>query len=125
MLSARSEIIKLAVVWAVLCLLPQMAEAAQVSSGMGVGLTIQPSSAGSEERSVRKQSVIGLVTKDVPETFYTWNAAAISVKRAGFKEPRRMKKQLSLYWFEAKRQETSFQVAVSMASGKIVRVVRS
>ena len=116
---------RLAVAWAaVCCFLPQMAGAAQVSSSMGVGLTIELSSAGGGERSTRRQSVFGLVTKDVPKTFYTWNAAAISVKRAGFKEPRRVKKRLSLCWFEAKRQKASFQIAVSMASGKIVKVVR-
>ncbi len=108
----------------ILCISVQLAGAAQISSGMGVGLTIEPSSAGGGERSIRKQSVLGLVTKDVPETIYTWNAAAISLKRAGFKESRRMEKQLSLYWFEAKREKTSFRIAVSMASGKIVKVVR-
>jgi len=115
----------LALLWAfMLCVLPQAAVAAQVSSSMGVGLIIEPSNISSDDRSVRRLFVSTVVTRAAPAISHTWNAAAISVKRAGFTHPRRLERIVALYWFEAKRREASFRIAVSIASGKIVKIVR-
>ncbi len=111
-------------VWAAIFGLPQAAEAAQVSSGMGVGLTIAPSYTGGENYEHRRVFVSALVTRAVPANSYTWNAAAISVKRAGFKQPRRVEKSPTLYWFYAQKREADFRIAVSIASGRIVKIVR-
>ncbi|MBC8038535.1 MAG: hypothetical protein H7X89_15090 [Rhizobiales bacterium] len=109
---------------ALLCFLPQAARAAQVASGMGAGITIYyvaPSNSGPTKRLI----VPATVTKTVPANSYTWNAAALSVKGAGFKQPRRMEKSLALYWFQAKRQGAIFRIAVSIASGKVLKVIRA
>ena len=58
-----------------------------------------------------------------PAATYTWGAAAISLLRAGFENPARMSKSGTLYWFEASRGGTDFRIAVSIASGKIIKVI--
>jgi hypothetical protein len=47
--------------------------------------------------------------------------AAISVKQAGFGKPRRIERSDTLYWFIARRGGGSFGVAVSIASGEVVK----
>ena len=109
----------LAVAMVALSLLPQAAGAAQVTSGVSVGLTIEPSGGHS---GVRRLIFPAFVTKVAPSTRFTWNAAAISVKEAGFSQPRRANKS-SLYWFYAKQRGDSFRVAVSIVSGKVIKVI--
>ena len=116
--------IRLAIVGAaILGLLPQTSLAAQVTSSMGVGLIIEDVARSGESQSARRLSVSGVVSKAVAPASYTWNAAAISVKRAGFKQPRRVEKLPGLYWFEAKRRGTSFRIAVSILSGRVVKII--
>lgn len=103
----------------VLCFLPQAAPAAVQVSSMGVGITIASSASGSTKRLI----VPAFVTTAAPPTSYTWNAAAISVRARGFKHPRRMEKSAALFWFEARRGGLSFRIAVSIASGKLVKIV--
>ena len=83
--------------------------AGQASATFQVGITI-----GGCARSV--QAAVALKT-------YTWGAALISVNRAGFGEPQRLEKSDTLYWFRAKRKGGSFRVAVSVASGKIIKIL--
>ena len=124
MSQSETRMVRLAMVSAaVLCFLPQTASAAQVTSSIGVGITID--SSGKRPATRTRLIVPGAVTKAVPETSYTWNAAAVSVKRAGFKQARRMEQSPALYWFQAKRQDASFRIAVSVASGRIAKIIRA
>lgn len=119
----RSGLAGLATIWAAFfCLLPQMAGAAQVSSGMGVGITIEYVAPGKSRPRSKSLGPIA-VMKAAPALSYTWNAAALSVKRAGFQQPERVEKSAALYWFQAKRRDGYFRIAVSIASGQIIKVV--
>ncbi len=115
---------KLAITLALTMFLTQTAQAAQTSSGLGVGLTIGASSY-TGNRSTRRLVVPAHVTKTEPAWSYTWNAAAISVKGAGFKQPRRIEKARAVYWFQAMREGANFRIAVSIASGKVVKIIRA
>jgi hypothetical protein len=53
---------------------------------------------------------------------YTWNAAAISVTRAGYGDVQRLSATGELYWFEARREGRRFRVAVSVRTGEIIRI---
>lgn len=109
---------------AVLGFLAQTASAAQVSSAIGVGITIDYV-APSNKRQTNRLIVPAVVTRTAPRTSYTWNAAAISVKRAGFKQARRIEQSPALYWFQAVRQDASFRIAVSVVSGRVVKIIRA
>jgi len=91
---------------------------------MGVGLTITPGGVSGQNREPLRLFVSALVTKADPANSYTWNAAAISLKRAGFKQLRRVEMLAAVYWFEARRKDASFRIAVSIASGRILKIVR-
>jgi len=120
----ESGLVRLGTVWtAVLCLLPQTAVAAQVSSGMGVGIIIDDVAPGKSSRSRALGRIA--VMKAVPTLTYTWNAAALSVKSAGFQHPRRKEKSPVFYWFEAQRHGGYFRIAVSIASGKVIKIIRA
>ncbi len=83
--------------------------AGQASATFQVGITI-----GGGPRSVQAAA---------PVKTYTWGAALISVNRAGFGEPQRLEKSDTLYWFRAKRKGGTFRVAVSVASGKVIKIL--
>ena len=59
----------------------------------------------------------------IPATTYTWRAAAISVKQAGYQHPRLQGVDDGLYWFRARKKGQGYDVAVSIQSGKVVKVV--
>jgi hypothetical protein len=84
-------------------------QAGQASASFQVGITI-----GSAKIKVATR----LVTRS-----YTWGAAAISVKLAGFAAPRRIERSDELYWFIARKGAGQYRVAVSIASGAIVKVI--
>ncbi len=83
---------------------------AQVSSSFQVGITI----GGARQKA--------LLAPPAART-YTWGAAAVSLKLAGFEEPRRVERSDTLYWFIAKKAGGRFRVAVSITSGAIVKVI--
>ena len=86
-----------------LCLLPSAAAAGKASAQFKVGITI-----GGPERPIKT---------------YTWGAATVTVKRAGYGNPKRIALSDGVYWFEADRGGSSFRIAVSIASGEIVEVI--
>ena len=90
-----------------LLLMAEVAEAGQNSASFNVGLTIGP-----RTTSLRAS----------PST-YTWGAAEISVKSAGFGNLQRVDKQASLYWFAGTRNGASFRISVSSLSGHIVEIL--
>ncbi len=83
---------------------------AQVSSSFQVGITI----GGAKQKA--------MIAPSKAKT-YTWGAAAVSLKLAGFEAPRRMERSDTLYWFIAKKGGGRFRVAVSITSGAIVKVI--
>ena len=93
-------------------LCPSCALASQASTSFQVGIII----GGDKKRTTQAA---------VPVKTYTWGAAVISVSRAGFDKPRRLKKSDMLYWFEASRGGNMFKIAVSISSGKVVKVLRT
>jgi hypothetical protein len=88
---------------------PAMALAGQASASFQVGIII-----GGGNHSARPAQ---------PTKTYTWGAAVISLNRAGFDAAQRVEKSDTLYWFTAKRDGYSFRVAVSITSGKVMRVL--
>lgn len=56
---------------------------------------------------------------------YTWNAAAISVRLAGYRTPVRLKAAAGAYWFLAERGGRRFRIAVSTATGAILMTARA
>ncbi len=86
------------------------AEAGQASSSFSVGITI-----GGARAPARPQPSAQALK-------YTWNAAAISVRRAGFEAVERLEAGAGVYWFRAERQGRRYRVAVSVTSGEIVTV---
>lgn len=91
------------------CWLHSAALAGQASGGFSVGLRI-----GGPESAAEK-SLSG-------KTF-TWGAAAVSVRRAGFEGAAQLRKSESVYWFAARRGGAAYRVAVSALSGDIVEVL--
>ncbi len=87
----------------VLCLLPSAAMAGQATTQFTVGIAI-----GKPSKHAKT---------------YTWGAAAVSVKKAGYRKPKRIALSGSVYWFEADRDGSTFRIAVSIASGEIVEVI--
>ncbi|MBM3521280.1 MAG: hypothetical protein FJX63_11050 [Alphaproteobacteria bacterium] len=96
---------------AILALTSATATAGSTSAGFGIGL-----------RMVGKNGKSQAVT---PARTYTWGAAAISVLKAGFDDPVRLAAEPGLYWFSAAREGLDYRIAVSSASGAIVRVERA
>jgi hypothetical protein len=54
---------------------------------------------------------------------YTWGAAAISVRAAGFANLRRLQRSETLYWFQAEREGRNYRVAVSVIGGSIKKTI--
>ena len=68
--------------------------------------------------------VIGKVKPPKPPKLrYTWGAAAITLTRAGYQNPRRIAAAGNVYWFVASRAGARFRVAVWIATGKIAAVI--
>ena len=88
----------------VLCLWPSAALAGKTSTTFSVGITIGGGT-------------------HAPAKTYTWGAAAISVMEAGFKKAKPVAESGTLYWFEAERHGSTYRVAVSAASGEIVKII--
>lgn len=88
------------------------AMAGQTSAGFTVGITIGG-----------KKVKPALQRQSAPARTYTWGAAAISLTRAGFANPRRAAASDTLYWFTAERSGGQYRIAVSIASGEIVKVI--
>ena len=93
------------VVGIVLCLLQAEALAGTAQGAFTVGI------------------VIGKVKPPKPPKLrYTWGAAAISLTRAGYENPRRIEASGDVYWFEVRRAGARFRVAVWIATGRIAAV---
>jgi hypothetical protein len=56
---------------------------------------------------------------------YTWNAAAVSVRIAGFRKPVRLTSGGGVYWFLAEREGRRYRIAVSVSTGAILKVART
>jgi hypothetical protein len=89
-----------------LCLVPAGAMAGQASANFTVGISIGGGSG--QPRAVKT---------------YTWGAAAVSVRQAGYDNPRRVAQSDTLYWFEAQRSGSTYRIGVSISSGEIVKVI--
>ena len=87
------------------------AAAGQSSARFTVGITI-----GGPQKQV-KAAATGATA------IYTWGAATISVRKAGYSVRQRGERTDTLYWFVAERNGASFRVAVSIASGSIVKII--
>ena len=99
-----------AVMAALFGVLASNVQAGQASVSFQVGVTVV---------GAKKHAAAG---RPVART-YTWGAAAVSVKLAGFAAPRRAERSDKLYWFIARKGLGRFRVAVSIASGAIVKVI--
>ena len=58
-----------------------------------------------------------------PNSTYTRGAAAISAFRAGYRDLQPSGKSEMLYWFVGRRSGAAFVIAISIRSGKIVKVM--
>jgi hypothetical protein len=94
----------------VLWLSAAAATAAQVSASFTVGVVIGGKAGHRPQRIA-------------PRKTYTWGAAEISVRRAGFASPQRTGKSDLIYWFTAEKAGASYRIAVAIDSGRIVEVV--
>ena len=101
---------RIAVVAVICGALAPAAEGAQVSSSFQVGITI----GGARQKALLAPA---------PVLTFTWGAAAVSLRRAGFEAPQRVERSDTLYWFIARKDGGQFRVAVSIASGAIVKVI--
>ena len=102
--------VRLAALFGVLlCLSPVNARADQGSASFTVGITIGGVGKAPLRQARRAKS-------------FTWGAAAISVTQAGYRDVKRVAKSDRFYWFEAKRSGTLYRIAVSIASGTIMKV---
>jgi len=93
-----------------LCLLTGAAVAGQSTARFNVGITITGARTGQPAPAPARAKT------------WTWRAAAISVKRAGFENLRRVSVSDAYYWFEAERGGGTWRIAVSIASGAIAKV---
>ena len=92
------------------CLLTPVAMAGQSSGNFKVGITI----GGVKARAAAAA---------VPGRAFTWGAATVSVRKAGFDNPQRVAKSGALYWFAAERAGNAYRIAVSISSGQVVKVI--
>ena len=97
-------------------------------SGVVLIILAGPALAGQTSGQFRVGIVIGggaapaVTTLEATSPTYTWGAAAISVSRAGFTAPRRTVRDGGVYWFLARKGSATYRVAVSVASGTVVKV---
>jgi hypothetical protein len=99
---------------------------AAVLTGLLLGITGVSAAAGRSSASFTVGITIGGPQKAArvagSAASHTWGSAAISVGRAGYTVLRRIEKTDTLYWFAAERRGAGFAVAVSIASGRVVKV---
>jgi hypothetical protein len=95
-----------------LSLLTVAAEAGTASARFSVGITITGS--GTSQRAA---------SAPVPAITYTWGAAAISARHAGFAKLQRVERSGTLYWFAAEKDGALYRIAISIHSGAIVKVI--
>jgi hypothetical protein len=93
-----------------LCTAP--AEAGQTSASFQVGVTIVGPGHPAKAKAAARRALR-----------YTWGAAGVSVAKAGFQSARKLKAEGEVYWFAARRGGQAYRVAVSQASGAIVKVM--
>lgn len=79
--------------------------------------------AGQASGNLRVGVTIGKVSSAEATRTYTWGAAAVSVKQAGYGNVERVGKSDRLYWFTGTFSGGSFRIAVSIASGEAVEVI--
>ena len=102
-----------------------MVRLAMVSAAV-LGLSQGAAWAGQASASFQVGITIGgsrVIQAATPVKTYTRGAAAISVNRAGFDNPRIVEKSDTIYWFKARRGGSSFRIAVSIFSGAVVKVI--
>lgn len=104
-------------------LLAAPAGAGQSGASFRVGITILPPGAAAAERQ-RKPARLAthFVKRRSLARRYTWGAAAASLTRAGFRDIARQGQVGFVYLFTARRPGGSYRVAVSAASGDILKV---
>lgn len=88
--------------------------------GAVLGLLTGPAAAGQTSASFGAGIVIGGPAK--PARFYTWGAASVSLRKAGYKDIERAEREGSLYWFLARKGEYRYRIAVSATTGNIETV---
>ena len=94
-----------------------------VAAGIILCLLQAEGLAGTAQGAFTVGIVIGKVKPPKPPKLrYTWGAAAISLTRAGYENPRRIAAAGEVYWFEARRAGARFRVAVWIATGRIAAV---
>ena len=94
--------------------------------GLAAAILTGPASAGQTSgRFTVGITITGKKLKPppLPVRQYTWGAAAVTLARAGFADPQRLEASETLYWFTAARDGEHYRVAVSIASGEIVKVI--
>ena len=92
----------------VLSLLASGADAGQASGGFTAGIVI-----GGGATAARA----------APAMTYTWGAAAISARQAGFDNLQRIERSDALYWFTGERGGGNYRIAVSIYSGEVMKVI--
>jgi len=93
--------------------LASAAMAGQTSASFAVGIVI----GGPQTRSAAAPPTQSQSKR------YTWGAAAISLKTAGFADMRRISRSGRLYWFAAVRDGRAYRIAVSVTTGAVVKVI--
>lgn len=91
--------------------------------GLALGLMALPALAGHSGVGFTAGIVIGKPhNAHKPPRHYTWGAAAVSLRRAGYKNIERDQAAEGLYWFIARKDAAFFRIAVSADTGVIVAV---
>jgi hypothetical protein len=91
--------------------------------GLTLGLIALPVLAGQNGAGFTAGIVIGKPDNaHKPPRHYTWGAAAVSLRRAGYKNIERDQAAEGLYWFVARKDAAFFRIAVSADTGTIVAV---
>lgn len=104
-----------------------MRRAAVVLGFLFLALAAGQSCAGQAKSSFRVGLMIGQGNGWSPTLrtlrTYTRNAAAISVRNAGFDSVLQAGSSDGIYWFRAERNGRTYRVAVSIATGNILDVI--
>ncbi|MFT3987938.1 hypothetical protein [Aestuariivirga sp.] len=91
------------------------AYAGQAGANFNVGMRIVSGSAVAARAAAPKAVA--------PVKRYTWGAAGVSVRKAGFGILVPTERADALYWFTAERNGSRYRVAVEIATGRIVKVI--
>jgi hypothetical protein len=84
--------------------------AGQASATFTVGITIGGKAGHRPQEAVHRK-------------IYTWGAAEITLRRAGFTDLQHAQQSSSLYWFMASKAGASYRVSVSIDSGQIIEII--